>query len=83
MIPMRQVVISLVGAGLLGWSGASVSSAIGLTGWHSADLALFAIGIVCFLLGPLSTLSQRLVRLERRVAASQQAGDAATPPPAR
>jgi uncharacterized membrane protein len=76
-MPKRVMVISLVGALLLGWSGASVSNAIGLSGIHRADLALFAIGIVCFVLGPLSTLSQRLVRLERQLAERLDGHDAA------
>ncbi len=62
-----QVLLTLFGVVLLSWSGASLSTQIGLAGTHRADLALFAVGIALFTLAPLQGLARRVQTLERRL----------------
>jgi hypothetical protein len=70
--------LGILGAAAMGWGGASLDARLGLTGWHSADLAIFAVGVV--FLGQLPSLlnTARIRRLEAELAAlrGQRSADA-------
>jgi hypothetical protein len=61
----------------MGWGGSALDSRLGLSGFHSADLAIFAIGLI--LLGQLPSIQnrERIRLLEAELAALR--GKAAAP----
>lgn len=44
---------------MMAWGGASITDALGLTGWRQADVALFAIGIILLARVPYSPFRAR------------------------
>jgi hypothetical protein len=54
----------MIGAAAMGWGGSALDSRLGLEGWHSADLAIFAVGIILLGQLPALLLRQRVRELE-------------------
>jgi len=56
--------VGIVGAALMGWSGSALDSRLGLEGWHRADLAVFAVGVILLGQLPALLLRHRVSQLE-------------------
>jgi hypothetical protein len=70
----RAKLQTLLGAAAMGWGGASITAALGFTGWKQVNVALFAVGIVLLGQAPLHALHARIARLEK----AQQPQDGGT-----
>ena len=65
----RGFAIFCLGALLMGWGGSSITQRVGFTGWRSADVALFAVGIILLAQAPSYELRERVRRLESQLKA--------------
>ena len=54
----------LLGVTLMAWGGASITWRLQLSGRHTANVALFALGIIFLSQAPYHSLAARLRRLE-------------------
>jgi hypothetical protein len=61
--------VGALGAAAMGWGGSALDSRLGLSGSHSADLAIFAIGVVFLGQLPAVVLGARVKRLEAELSA--------------
>ena len=73
-----SVFLGIIGAALMGWGGSALDIRLGLAGWHRADVAIFALGIVLLAQVPALLLGERVRDLES--ALKQKAPGAAGPP---
>jgi hypothetical protein len=62
----KQVVLGLVGAALVSWGGASISSGLDLSLLGGLSVVAFALGIVCLTRMDVIDLAARLAHLERQ-----------------
>lgn len=62
--------VTLIGIVLMAFGGGRLSTVLGLTGSHSVDIALLAVGILLAAAGPLVALSARVASLEAQLAQS-------------
>ena len=64
-----QIVLGLVGAGLMSWGGAYIGTQLESSGTGSMHVVALAAGIVCFPLMAVAGLAPRVARLERELRA--------------
>ena len=72
----RQATLGLLGAILMGWGGAYISTRLDGSALTTMSVLAFAFGVFCFCLLAISTLSARVAKLER---ALREASAPATP----
>ena len=60
----RTMLMTLVGAALMGWGGSSITSGLGFNDWRQVNVALFAIGIIFLAQAPFLSLRARIQKLE-------------------
>jgi hypothetical protein len=54
----------IIGAALMSWGGASITNALGFSGWRQMDVPIFAIGIIVLAQAQNRSLVARIRDLE-------------------